>query len=232
MYQEYFNYYLELERDFFATEPYLTIDEDNYNAFSIQYNRIYQSICSEIDCLLKELCKQLEVGCKARKLGDYQPIIQSRFKYFNFEKVYFYKSKIELQPWKEWKEDKAPFWWTMYNNVKHHRMEKYKETEKPYYKYANLENVLNALAALFIVEQYYIYSYDFTKEFQVTETMVLNSHVTDGEIARRKENALLENISRKCCMKDWQDAGCYTGFMGQSFFEFKNLEKVLENRNI
>ena len=62
MYHEYFNYYLELERDFFATEPYLTIDEDNYNAFSIQYNRIYQSICSEIDCLLKELCKQLEVG--------------------------------------------------------------------------------------------------------------------------------------------------------------------------
>ena len=54
IYQEYFNYYLELERDFFLTEPYVTIDVDNFSSFSIQYNRMYQSICSEIDSLQKQ----------------------------------------------------------------------------------------------------------------------------------------------------------------------------------
>ena len=60
MYRKYFDYYLELERDFFVTEPYVLIDKDNYGAFSVQYNRIFQSICSEIDCLLKVLCMCLE----------------------------------------------------------------------------------------------------------------------------------------------------------------------------
>lgn len=210
-YQEYFNYYLELEKDFFLTEPYVTIEKDNFATFSIQYNRIYQSICSEIDSLLKVLCRQLDGKCKADKLSTYCKVIQESFPHFNSEIVYFYKSRIELQPWKEWTAEKAPLWWTMYNKVKHHRVEINKETEKPYYQYANLENVLNALAALYIVEEYYIYS--------------LNSGDETGKKACA--DALERAHSGKCVMKRWMDAGCYSGFMGQKFFEIERLEKIM-----
>lgn len=37
-YREYFNYYLELERDFFSTEPYVTVERENFDTFSVQYN--------------------------------------------------------------------------------------------------------------------------------------------------------------------------------------------------
>ena len=231
-YREYFNYYLELERDFFSTEPYVTIEKDNFDTFSIQFNRIYQSICSEIDCLLKELCKQLESKSAVKNISAYCKVIQSHFKYFNSETVYFYKSRIELEPWKDWSDIKAPTWWTMYNNVKHHRMETDKETKRQYYKFANLENVLNALAALYIVEEYYVYSYDFAKEIEVTKAMELNPYMIDEEIDKRKERALSGNKSHKCCMKQWQDAGCYIGFMGQESFRVSTLKKIMNVRGI
>ena len=79
-YREYFNYYLELERDFFSTEPYVTVERENFDTFSVQYNRMYQSICSEIDCLLKELCKQLEDESKAGK-SHYQSVAPVGFHY-------------------------------------------------------------------------------------------------------------------------------------------------------
>lgn len=228
-YQEYFNYFLELERDFFSTEPYVSIEHDNFGTFSIQYNRIYQSICSEIDCLLKELCKQLEIGSKAGNINTYCKIVQTHFKYFNRETVYFHKSRIELQPWKDWSEVRAPVWWTMYNKVKHYRMETDTETKKQYYKFANLGNVLNALAALYIVEQYYIYSYDFTGEFEITKTMELNPYMIEEEISKKKERALLCNKSYKCCMKRWRDVGCYSAFMGQEFFDVSKLKKIMDD---
>lgn len=229
MYKEYFNYFLELERDFFVTEPYVTIDRDNFKTFSVQYNRIYQSICSEIDCLLKELCKHLEPDKNVKMLGAYCPIIQLHFKYFNDETVCYNKSRIEVQPWKGWKESQAPKWWSSYNAVKHKRMQINTETGWPNYKCANLENVLNALAALYIVEQYYIYSYDFTEEINVTQDMQLNTHILEEKVLERRALALSKNRSKACIMKRWQEAHCYMGFMGQDFFELKNLNKIMED---
>lgn len=229
-YQEYFNYYLELERDFFSTEPYVTIERENFDTYSVQFNRMYQSICSEIDCLLKELCKQLECESKARNISAYCKVIQKHFKYFNSETIYFYKSRIELKPWKNWSDINAPTWWTMYNNVKHHRMENDKATKRQYYKFANLGNVLNALAALYIIEEYYAYSYDYAKEIEITKTMELNPNLINDEIDKRLEKALLYIKSRKCCMKQWLDAGCYSAFMGQEFFNVSKLKKIMDAR--
>lgn len=53
---------------------------------------------------------------------------------------------IELTPFLNWKEDKSPFWWENYNDVKHGRLNNF--------MVGNLENVLNALAALYILERY------------------------------------------------------------------------------
>ena len=227
-YQEYFNYYLELEKDFFQTESYVTVDEDNFVTFSVQYNRIYQSICSEIDSLLKVVCGQVEAQCNPGNIGAYCRVIQEHFKFFNEETVYFHKSRILLQPWKDWTEAKAPAWWTMYNKVKHHRTELHRDTEKPYYKYANLENVLHALAALYVVEEYFVYSYDFSEE-EMTLKRISRMSLEESK-EQSLEVALEMTQSKMCVMKQWQEAGCYSGFMGQRFFVLEKLQKIMETR--
>lgn len=57
---------------------------------------------------------------------------------------------IELIPFMNWSLQpyNSPDWWTPYNNVKHKRIKNYKE--------ANLKNVLNSLAALYILEHYLV----------------------------------------------------------------------------
>ena len=42
-----------------------------------------------------------------------------------------------------------------------------------------------------------------------------------------RENAMLENQSGKCCMKRGRDAGCYSEFIGQFFFDLQKLEKII-----
>lgn len=49
----------------------------------MQYNRIYQSICSEIDCLFKELCRQVDAIIKVENIKNYRKVVQANFKYFN-----------------------------------------------------------------------------------------------------------------------------------------------------
>ena len=55
-------------------------------------------------------------------------------------KVYEFQNKNFIIPFDSWTE-KTPSWWTSYNNVKHNA-----DLEK-----ANLDNVLQAMAALFLL---------------------------------------------------------------------------------
>ena len=58
---------------------------------------------------------------------------------------------IELQPFLNWEKEPsytAPDWWQPYNKVKHERLLNYRE--------ANLKNVVNALAGLYVLENYFV----------------------------------------------------------------------------
>ena len=52
-YKHYWNYYLSIERSFLATEPYIAINQKNFNAFSVEFIKLYQIICSEVDVTAK-----------------------------------------------------------------------------------------------------------------------------------------------------------------------------------
>ena len=64
--RRYWDYYLLLEKDFLDTERYLSIDAVNFNAFSNEYIKQYQTICSEIDVIAKSFCK---IGIIATSIG-------------------------------------------------------------------------------------------------------------------------------------------------------------------
>ena len=165
--EKYWNYYLTLESDFIKTQRYVTIDEDNYNAFSVEYAKQYQTICSEIDVICKEYCRFLENDTRVRNIMGYANIL---LKYkpdlvTRNVKVKTVTSVI-LSPWSEWKTDNkspldgnseqnnSPTWWTHYNKVKHNRTG-LDSSGIEFFKHANQINTLNSLAGLFALVLYY-----------------------------------------------------------------------------
>lgn len=58
--KNYWDYYLELEREVAEVRKYVEFDKSNYNCFSIEFLKLYQAICSEIDTLGKYLAKILD----------------------------------------------------------------------------------------------------------------------------------------------------------------------------
>ena len=159
--KRHWEYYLVLEKDFLEVERYVAFDlGDNYlynnqnvtdngnsECFSNEFIKQYQAICSEIDVILKSICK--ENNSNANKMEQYTSEILNIWSGIIQQKV---KMKdIELQPFLNWSSQpqyKSPDWWTPYNKVKHERLSNYKK--------ANLKNTLNALAALYILELYFV----------------------------------------------------------------------------
>lgn len=135
-------YFLAAEEDFIATSRYVEITPDNYKVYSIEYAKILQTVTSEVDAVCKMFCDYLEPDILPKRpaISDYQQIITYHFPKFHSLDISLDGYKIMLQPWQEWNSIQVPFWWKAAYNVKHGRHLSYKE--------ANLENTLNALAAL------------------------------------------------------------------------------------
>lgn len=163
--RQYCAYYHVLESDFIGTEKYLTVNPDNYTAYSDEFIKLIQAICSEIDVSLKYLCKLIDPTFRGSKFPDYKKCIISSNSFFSRANVSLVRvQNIMLAPWLMWgkyTEEEAAMsnfeWWKMYNKIKHDRTAVHPETKKPYYKYANQGNTLNALAALYIVISYTLF---------------------------------------------------------------------------
>lgn len=166
--QRYWTYYLILEKDFLDTERYLAIDELNFSAYSNEYIKQYQTICSEIDVIAKSFCKELDLHFSGTKISDYCKTILENYLDFSDRVINVKSREIKIKPWYNWKPSirtqsdgitrtvvTNPDWWKKYNKIKHNRTTVNDETGLPYYKLANQKNTLYALAALYQLELYY-----------------------------------------------------------------------------
>lgn len=204
----YWNYYVQLENDFFSYSPYCEIDPCNDNAFSVKYLQLILSVCSEIDSICKTLCKILDENLNLDTAGmyDYMPILNKNFPTFATEKVEILNYKYrDLQPWKSIARGHVPNWWQCYNEIKHHRDEQ--RNGKENYKYANQKNTLEALCALYILIEYWA-AYNF----------VLGNENKNAPPMRRVE-------SQHLSMVNWNTF--YTSFMGNYFFEAEKCRQFL-----
>ena len=149
----YWKHYIMIEKEFKTTTKYLSIDYLNFKAYSIAYAKLLLQIGSEVDVVAKELCLEVDCNSTAEKINQYAIEITGRFT--EFTNVTVSCGSIDLQPWKEWS-NKSPDWWRVYNGVKHSRnlTQTYGNDTQENYKFANQENVLNALAGLYQLEQY------------------------------------------------------------------------------
>lgn len=171
--KSYWNYFLELEEQLISTKRFVTFDKNNFKSFSIEYLKLFQAVCSEIDVVGKTIAQEFDSGHSKKDLNikKWGYILQKAFPSIESE-VVFFENDIPFQPWRNWKYEEyknkkgyrslrlsdgksTPLWWNSYNKVKHERTT-YNENGKTNYSLANLGNLINAMAALFIVETYFI----------------------------------------------------------------------------
>lgn len=185
--RNYWDYYLELESEFYQIKKYVQFDKDNYKTFSIEFLKLLQAICSEIDVLGKYIAVLLNPGFKKKNkptIRDWWFEIQDNLQVYESVSDCVDPSKKptnvcdvslknyvideDFSPWSNYKLEKsndkmgrtriklqadckAPSWWTAYTDVKHLRTQKDDSGELNFAK-ANLENVSNAICALYILE--------------------------------------------------------------------------------
>jgi hypothetical protein len=68
-----------IDEDLHEYSRYLYFHRDNLKAYSVNLARLYLSICSEIDVLLKVICAGLVQPASSSAINQYQPVISKQF---------------------------------------------------------------------------------------------------------------------------------------------------------
>lgn len=170
----YWQYYLELEKQMISTRVFVDFSINNFGTYSLEYLKLYQAVCSEIDVFGKVLANtinpEFDNNSRNNNIQKWWYEVQDWFDNIEQKTVYFCE-EYYLAPWKDYKVEayvdrnganryrllqngnyRTPAWWTSYNYVKHHRTSKDKKGITNFQK-ANLENVSKAFAALYILEK-------------------------------------------------------------------------------
>lgn len=123
---------------------HVELHQANFRTFSVDLTRLYLSICSEIDVVLKMICEKVDPNAKRSNMDEYRLVVRKNYPNLASVRVLIRPLFCVICPWKVWKTgDVNPDWWRSYNNVKHQR--------NRYFAEANLQNVLTSAAALLVV---------------------------------------------------------------------------------
>lgn len=173
---DYWKYFLGLEEQLLETKRYVEFARENRKAYSLEYLKLYQSVCSEIDVLGKELAGAVsqefcaDRGTNIKQWGYALMQVYPELK----DELVIFDECMDQQPFKDWeyeknistdingkqrvilrkKNEKALRWWKEYNEVKHRRVGLIEGTKN--YKLANQENLILAFSGLYILERKFI----------------------------------------------------------------------------
>lgn len=195
----YWKYYLSLEEQFLATSKYVEFDYiNNGRTYSMEYLKLFQAVCSEIDVVGKALAKELDntfTPTKNTGINEWWFYITKNDTTILEKKCNLF-GEHDLQPWKGFivvrntnegakkyileEKAKTPNWWNDYNSVKHNRTGHHKKHSLNYSK-ANLKNLFYAFAALFLMEVKLIEAVRKTPNDMVPPTM--ESHLFAEELS-------------------------------------------------
>ena len=102
--KSYWNYYLELEDQLIQTKRFVDFDISNYKTFSIEYLKLLQATCSEIDVVAKIIAEKLDptfLNLKSKNIQKWGFVIQKHFKEIQSKEVSFLND-LHITPWKNW----------------------------------------------------------------------------------------------------------------------------------
>lgn len=174
--KNYWEYYLELEEQFISTKRYVAFDAANYKSYSLEYLKLLEAVCSEIDIVGKEIAHQIDSSFKildiSSNIQKWWFIIQNWYSEKKLEPVAIFED-LHFSPWQGYKiveyinkkgvrklklkdGSKTPDWWASYNKVKHSRTLADPDTQEQFFHRANLGNLCNAFSALYLLEKRYM----------------------------------------------------------------------------
>jgi len=154
----FWEYYLDLERQFANFLNYVPYLDGNEDVYSFRLANLILSIGAHIDSAFKEIYRYPEfsrrypqilkkIETNKATIKDYLPISKE---YCLFERQVRFNplpKPAVILPFQDYKKSgkvlTTPSWWTVYNNVKHEFSLNFKQ--------ANLKNVRNALAGAFLI---------------------------------------------------------------------------------
>lgn len=169
----HWRFFLELEQEMLATRKYVDFDEKNFSTFSIEYLKLFQAVCGEIDILGKVIAQELDSSFKPddgkNNIFKWWFIVQS---WFDNQKSIEFCRMASFQPWagfevEQYRDSRGairyrlksgsqtPSWWRAYTSVKHQRTLKDSSGNLNYTK-ANLGNLCNAFSALYLLEKAFL----------------------------------------------------------------------------
>jgi hypothetical protein len=138
------NYFFCLEDDIRQLSRWIELSENNESVYSIELARLLMTASAEADVVAKGLCRALDPRARAESINKYRAVILRHFPDFPLAEVMIPRFGKTLRPWDNWRNsEEPPHWWTANNKIKHHRAENFHD--------ANLKNVLNAIAGLFVL---------------------------------------------------------------------------------
>ena len=220
--RNYWNYYLELEHELVQTKRFVDFSSKNNNTFSIEYLKLFQAICSEIDVVGKYLASILNknfIRKDCKTINQWWIEIQDKLyvslnvgDYYNPSKVHLNIRAIKItnylmnevySPWADfevesYRDSRArlrirlknncsmPKWWSDYNAIKHHRTEQVKSGETNFEK-ANLKNVCESIAGLYLLEL-------ATIELSASSKIDLECFMNESQLFEKKMFASSEDI--------------------------------------
>ena len=146
--RRYWSYYTKLEQDCMMLSRYIDFRDSNFSTCSDEIIGQLLNVGAEFDFFCKIVCS-IDPGKRAN-IQDYAAYLIRNIGNLLQVTVHIQGTSIDLHPFDAWNMT-APsdlFWWSAYNNVKHNREGHYEE--------GNLKNLLNALAALYFLEMYFV----------------------------------------------------------------------------
>ncbi|MED9891319.1 hypothetical protein [Ruminococcus champanellensis] len=184
--KSYWSYYIELESQFIETKRYVEFSTDNQKTYSVEYLKLYQAVCSEIDVVGKEIAQRVNPNFTVDTRTNIQKWgyeLQQQFGNIKDLRVSFIGEQT-LQPFLNWEYETYTDrggshkirlangvtnvipWWRNYNKVKHQRIGLVTGTQN--FPLANQFNLILSLSALFLMETLFI-SFLETEEHQTAE---------------------------------------------------------------
>ncbi len=175
------NGYHLLEQDLKEILTFIEPTQNNYTTYSHRLYALYVRACMEFEANCKMIFADKNYKLPSRpNINDYHDIhTYEEFKTINGYIIKLQMSEvIILSPLKGWSKSASPRWYREYNDVKHSRLLNFSK--------ANLLNVLNSIAAIFILlhARYGIAVF--------TQHQENRSHEIDDEYFQFKENSLFK----------------------------------------
>lgn len=143
--RNYWRYYRMLEEKFLETTNYVDIATPNFRTYSNEYAMLLQSIGAELDNVFKVYCGFNPT--ERKNITDYANYILAEYPAIVNDEIQVAGTDVKVIPFQGWTTIAAAqslTWWKAFDRVKHNRYGNFTE--------ANQGNVLNSLAALYILE--------------------------------------------------------------------------------